>query len=146
MYRKTSRASLFLMELIMSILFFSLAAAVCVQLFVKSHSLSQSSLELNHAVVECESLAELIFGSNADPKEDGKSLWVNDTITFTYDKDFNRQSDNDCVGEYVLKCTRITGESNTKLIKYDISFINQSTGETIYSISPSYFVKGGISQ
>ncbi len=58
MSNSNSKASLFLMELIMSILFFSLSAAVCVQLFVKSHALSQQSLKLNYAVIASESLAE----------------------------------------------------------------------------------------
>lgn len=53
-------SSLFLMELIISILFFSVFSAVCVQFFVKSHLLSNDANALNHAVNECACTAEII--------------------------------------------------------------------------------------
>lgn len=43
-------SSLFLIELILAILFFTIASAVCVQIFIKSHLLSEQSYALNHAV------------------------------------------------------------------------------------------------
>lgn len=53
-------SSLFLMELILAILFFSIASAVCVQFFVKSHMLSRDSNALNHAANECANIAEVL--------------------------------------------------------------------------------------
>ena len=38
------------MEMIIAILFFSLASAVCIQLFAKSHLLSTQTVNQNHAV------------------------------------------------------------------------------------------------
>ncbi len=143
MYNKSSKSSLFLMELIMSILFFSLAAAVCVQLFVQSHTLSKSSVELNHAVVECESLAELIYGTDGNPTLDGLSVWDGDTITYSYDKDFNKQYGVIPDTPYSLVCNRITDPLKPRLVTYDISFINQKDDKVIFSISPAYFIKGG---
>ena len=61
-------SSLFLMELILAILFFSIASAVCVQFFVKSHLLSRSSDALNYAANECASVAELLDTANRDRK------------------------------------------------------------------------------
>lgn len=61
----TRRSTLFLMELMMAILLFSLAAAVCVQVFVKSHTLEKESTELSHAVFASASVAE-IFRSSDD--------------------------------------------------------------------------------
>ena len=55
----TRRSSLFLMELIIAILFFSLAATVCVRFFVKSYTLEQESQKLNHAVNAATSVAEI---------------------------------------------------------------------------------------
>lgn len=64
--RNRARASsLFLMELIIAIFFFSAASAVCIQFFVKSHLLSNDSNALNHAVNECTSTAELIDASDS---------------------------------------------------------------------------------
>ena len=49
---RAKSSSLFLLELVLAILFFSLASAVCVQFFVKSHILSRDAQRLNHAVSE----------------------------------------------------------------------------------------------
>lgn len=48
------------MELMIAILFFSLASAVCVQLFVKSHLLTREAADLNQAVSQAQSAAEVI--------------------------------------------------------------------------------------
>lgn len=56
---RTSKSSLFLMELIISILFFSIASAVCIQLFVKAHLLNIRTQEQNQTVVWSQNLAEL---------------------------------------------------------------------------------------
>ena len=65
----SSRSGLFLMELIISILFFSLAGAVCVRLFVGSHMISKNSVELNHSLEWCQNIAEAFYGCNGKTKE-----------------------------------------------------------------------------
>lgn len=72
-------SSLFLMELILAILFFSVASAVCVQIFVKSHLMSRQSEALNHAVTECTNAAELFFAAS-NPEDCSGSTY--------YDTDF----------------------------------------------------------
>ena len=62
------RSSLFLMELIIAILFFSLASTVCVRIFVKSHTLELESVQLNHAISAASSVAE-IFRNQKNPFE-----------------------------------------------------------------------------
>ena len=54
------RSSLFLLELMIAILLFSLSAAVCVQVFVKSHTIKEKSTELSQAVLISASVAETI--------------------------------------------------------------------------------------
>ena len=46
------RSSLFLLELMIAILFFCLASAVCVQIFVKAHTTSRETQELNTGYTE----------------------------------------------------------------------------------------------
>jgi len=60
---RAKASSLFLLELILAILFFSIASAVCVQIFVKSHLLSSDAQALNMAVSECSGAAEVILSS-----------------------------------------------------------------------------------
>ena len=67
--KNSSKSGIFLMELILSILFFSIAAAVCVKLFVTSHQLSDQSVKLNHAVAMAESIAEAFYGCNGNAGE-----------------------------------------------------------------------------
>ena len=67
--RKRNRArssSLFLLELIIAILFFSVASAVCVQFFVKSHTMSGQAQEMNFAANECSSVAEIVQASESE--------------------------------------------------------------------------------
>lgn len=58
-------SGLFLLELILAILFFSIAGAICVQLFVKSHLLSKQAEQLSAAVNECSDAAEIILSSDS---------------------------------------------------------------------------------
>ena len=44
--------------MIIAILFFSLASAVCIQLFARSHLLSTQTVNQNHAVIQAQNLAE----------------------------------------------------------------------------------------
>lgn len=61
MQRKPAkRSSLFLLELIIAILFFCLASAVCVRFFVRSHVMEQETTELNFAVDQTVSVAEIL--------------------------------------------------------------------------------------
>ena len=55
---KSSKAKLFLIELIIIILFFSLAAAVCMQIFASAHTLSQKSEDLTEGIMIAQQVAE----------------------------------------------------------------------------------------
>ena len=87
------RSSLFLMELIIAILFFSLASTVCVRIFVKSHTLEEESIQLNHAVSAATSVAE-IFRNQENPFEILKSQYPdgiknNNYYQIFYDEDWS---------------------------------------------------------
>lgn len=64
---KHSKSGLFLMELIIVLLFFSLASTICIRLFVKSHALSQETVDLTNAVTLAQNLAENFIASDGDP-------------------------------------------------------------------------------
>lgn len=63
--RASSKASLFLLEMMISILFFSIAAAVCVQVFAKAHLLSRDAADLNMAVSCASTAAEVLSQAEA---------------------------------------------------------------------------------
>lgn len=56
--RHNNTSSLFLLELILAVLFFSVASALCIQIFTKAHLMSQDAKDLNFAVNEVSSMAE----------------------------------------------------------------------------------------
>lgn len=68
MTHRPRTSSLFLLELIFSILFFSVASAICIQIFVRAHTLSRDARALHTAVSACSDAAEI--GSNAGTAAD----------------------------------------------------------------------------
>lgn len=92
---KHSRSSLFLMEMIIAILFFSLASAVCIQLFAKSHTLSKQTVNQNYAVIHAQNLAESYLALEGDleqiaPLFESASFDAsNNTIQLYFDAEWN---------------------------------------------------------
>lgn len=97
---RTSKTSLFLMELIISILFFAISSAVCIQLFTKSHLLDEKTKMENMAIVKCENYCEMYVGLIEDSTVDSERIKLiaemvsgtvsNDsTVTVYYDKSWN---------------------------------------------------------
>lgn len=64
--QSTSRSSLFLMEMIVVILFFSLCAAICVHVFVNARETSQASYNLSCAVLAAQNVAECYKATGGD--------------------------------------------------------------------------------
>lgn len=65
-----SKTSLFLMEIIIAILFFSLASAVCLSLFAGAGRMSDRDDELNNAILWSQNLSESFYGC------DGRLLMI----------------------------------------------------------------------
>lgn len=119
-------SSLFLMELMLAILFFSIASAVCVQIFVKSHLLSEESKALNRAVNACANLAETI---SVSPEQFAEG----DTF-FYYDDEFVSCEKEDAV--YTL-CLQITTSSS------DITAhttVTDASGKELYSLDSTHHI------
>lgn len=116
----SSKAGLFLMELIIAILVFSIAGAVCVQLFAKSYMLSIHSRELSNAVSLAQSQAEIFYGNPGD---------ITDADVF-YNKDFELCSRD--AASYEMTAEEDKGDISG-IRKYSIS-INRISGEEIYSL------------
>ena len=101
MQRKPAkRSSLFLLELIIAILFFCLASAVCVRFFVKSHLIERDTTALNHAANYASSVAEMVRSSEDLPaclKEqfpEGASRQEGDYMIY-FNHDWNTCSEDD---------------------------------------------------
>lgn len=96
-----SKAALFLMELLLTLLFFSIAGAVCLQLFGYAHLTNISSQNKSDANMIFSDLADDFFSSAADKEgsetyyygsslerlSNGKGLYTA-TVTTTFDSDY----------------------------------------------------------
>lgn len=74
----TRRSNLFLMELIIAILFFSLAGALCMQLFLKARTLSAETSNQNHALAQAKSAAAVFEAG--DGTLNGISQFFSDSL------------------------------------------------------------------
>ncbi len=64
--KRSSQLSLFLMELIVAIMFFSLSAAVCVRLFASAHILAEKTGNLENAIMWSQNLSEVFVSQKGD--------------------------------------------------------------------------------
>lgn len=117
-------SGLFLMELILAILFFSIASAVCVQIFVKSHLLSIESRALNQAVNKCASAAEYISAVSGEELETG-------TETIYYNNDFI-----ECGRDEALYMMNVDTEEYAGMVNAHIEMrqVDKADGKVIYEL------------
>lgn len=137
---KKSKTSLFLMELVITILFFSICAAVCMQLFVRTHVLGQKTQELNHAVCEAQGFAEVMRGTNGELDDiiayypnavsDGESFFE-----IFYDSDFNK-----CDVDSAVYVADVTLTPNGAIQNMDIKIVRLSDYEEIYTLNATKYM------
>ena len=100
---KPTRSGLFAIELLIAVGVFSLCAAICVGLFVRSEVMSQDSADLNRAVSEARSAAECFKAAGGDLERTAQltgGQMMGDTVCVSYDEAFGyRKRD---VGEEVV--------------------------------------------
>lgn len=73
MSRHNSKSGLFLMEMIIVILFFSICSAVCVSIFAKARIMADDSRDLNNAVIRSSNIAEVYKAASG---ELSKTAWL----------------------------------------------------------------------
>jgi hypothetical protein len=125
----------FVMEIMLSILLFALVSGVCLRLFVHSRALSQEAGDLDFAVSQTASVAELLHcgtdpaqalelvGREYDAVPAGNSL----TIAFAQDQQVSQE------GYYVLT-VQAQGQD---LVRYAISMTRQ--GQEIYTLTTEVY-------
>lgn len=145
---KHSKSSLFLMELIVSILFFSLASAICIQLFVRSHSISLETINLNNAITQAQNLAEYWYASEGDlhTMQDympcSRLSDPGDSLTLCFNHDWQLLS-SDVVGDeigYYARLIPLTDAADERLLSAEITVCTNSSGTVLYSLSLSQHV------
>ena len=119
------RSSLFLLELMIAILFFCLASAVCVQIFVKAHTTSRGTQELNTALEKVSGFSEVFLAGDSF-----SALLPEDTEVF-YDADWQECSKDEASYEIVIRV-----EPDGKLLHgtFTVQRLSGEQPEEIYSV------------
>ncbi|MBQ0042649.1 MAG: hypothetical protein KBS85_04905 [Lachnospiraceae bacterium] len=121
--RMSGRTGLFLLELVISIFFFVIACAVCVQLYVKAHILDRENSELVSAVELVTNMAELYTIVDTGNREE------------YYNAEFEK-----CIkseAEYVLRVVEVVEEMDEagKLYTCSISLRKLEETAPVYALS-----------
>ncbi len=124
--RESSKSSLFLLELMISIVFFALAAAGCVQVFAKAHMLSQEAGRLDMAVSVAQSLAEECSGSRM---EDNQRY---------YD-----ELGNVCGKEDGVYLAEILQTEQAGMNQIHITVMDMKTQDTLYTLQTASYLPNG---
>ena len=83
---KHSKSGLFLMEMIVAILFFSLASALCIQLFSQAKKTNESSRQQDLAVDMATQIVERFKNNETDPLFQHNILYLNANDQLTTEK------------------------------------------------------------
>ncbi len=130
--KSRSKSSLFLMELIIVLMFFSLCAATCMQIFANAKVKTDYSRDLTNAAFAAESVAEVYKALDGDleataSKCDGEAV-SDGVIEIYYDKDWNPTAQDGAV--YVMTVT----ETETEDIEKAFIEVDDVEGENIFDI------------
>lgn len=135
-----SKSSLFLMELILTVLLFAICSAICMKLFAASHQLGVKTWELNKSVATAQSFAEVMRGTNGSIDEIIKmypSAVKSDDSYFEvfYDADFN-----ECDFHEAVYVSDVNITINGSIEDMDIRIIRKSDSEEIYSLLATKYI------
>lgn len=136
--RNGSKSGLFLMELIIAILFFSFASAICIQVFAKAHITSTQSRDLTAAITQAQSAAEAFKSCDGSPSELANLLDAqqdDDGLTVSYDKQWNRVPS----GQDAFRMT-IQIIQEDALYRSQIQILDNSEPQPIYEITVKKYI------
>ena len=129
----SGKTGLFLLELIISILFFIIAAAVCIQLFVKAHLLDRRTEEKSGAVKLCTNYAERITAGVPEEKniyydKELRECQVQNAVyVLCVDKEPGARTPQGWMDKYEVYVKMVQGEE--KIYSLELSLYRQEAGE-----------------
>jgi len=134
------KSSLFLLELIIVLFFFSLCTAICVNIFAKAKTLSTQSYELNNSVLVVQNAAECFKATDADAREIALLLGGiqnNNVVSVTYNENWNTTKSSN----YTYKLIININTTQKNMASADLNVIKNTA--TLYSLSVSTLFDAG---
>ena len=127
------KATLFLMELVIVIFFFSICAAICVNMFGSAQQMADDSENLSRAVVEARSAASCYKAADGDLEKTARLLdgvQLDDSAAVYFDEAWNKIADSENAQFAVqLKQREHPGEADVYILH-----LNKASDNTIFSI------------
>lgn len=141
---KHSKSALVLMELILVILFFSLASTVCIQLFAQSHLLSSRTVNENHAVIHAQNLAECFLATEGDIpqmnalfQQDANGVPDN-TVMLFFNKDWEECDEKDA--GYYARLVKVTDTEDMIFAEITVDSYPDDANEPIYTLTITHHI------
>ena len=140
--RSSARSGTFLLELIIVILFFSVASAICVSLFVQARLESRQSQALSAADLQCRSAAECVRSVGSDPgaltQLLGGGAWQ-DGFAVSYNADF-KPVDNAAPAARYRMTIRFSQQSGSGLLNAKIDYLSLDQPDTpVYTLDTTFY-------
>jgi Tfp pilus assembly protein PilE len=120
---KTSKSAIFLFELMIIILVFTLASAICTQIFVRSYTMSQESRALTMGSINAQTVAEQ-FKSTGNAPDD-----------LYFDKEWSAASEEDAY--YTVKFE--DNGSTEEMKSADVKIYQTGKNDSIYTLHVKRF-------
>ena len=132
-----SKTGLFLIELIISIFFFIIITIVCIQLFVRSYTVSNSTVNMNHSIQWVQNISEIFLS------HDGDFSKLKDTLKYTsscsdstleifFDDDWNIISNKNDASYIINAVNTLTQSSDGKFSQLIIT-AEANEGEILFT-------------
>ncbi|MDE6280933.1 MAG: hypothetical protein K2M15_03930 [Oscillospiraceae bacterium] len=138
-----SKAPLAMMEQIVMLLVFALAAALCLQAFVKSDQLSKHSEARDHAAVLCQNAAEVLRSAKGETWAVSAALdcpypygYTRMPLAIYYDDNWDMVIDTE--GAYCLKVEPLDGSGIPGLGKGYVAVTATDTGEILFELDVAW--------
>ena len=131
------------MEIMLDILFFTIAVTFCLQIFLKAHQLAEDSSILHRAVTTCSSVAE-VYQSTGNIDEAFHTAYpdairLNQSILIYFDKNFTECGRFDAIYRISVFF------HDTEIPSADISFTTTADDTEIYSITVCSYLPASVS-
>lgn len=135
------RSNLLLVEIILSVLFFSFSSAVCLQMFVRASLLERQTEELDMAVRYVSSAAEL-FSHPEHAMEHIRTLYPDALIEgpdacVWFDEDYRACSKEEA--SYQMKIASYSQDARTTV--WSVGLYHIATGKEIYQLESSTYLQ-----
>lgn len=146
MKRTHSRTSIFLMEIILNLLLFSILLTVGLQFFIRAHTLTEDTSRLHQAVSSCKSVASVFENGNGTRSDFLESYHYsvnldNKTLLFLDEHFQECQKDDAC---YYITIT--ISDTETDGLKKAYITCSSADHEVIYTINACNYKKRHISE